>query len=184
MVMNMTEAAAIMKKVGGTDSDDDKHDEIRGFESGEGGEGAGNRGKAHVYNAWFIVLLKWVHSLFVFPEESNRIEKMADNILVNETLIDNRLSDVHTVCNIRLFSREERMKMKRAKSTFKHLHLRFLYGFANVFSGMRMLFSLSFLKHPRFPNADSGLRLVPKRPRIYLVELGDCSCRTSRLEAV
>ncbi len=39
-------------------------------------------------------------------EENDRVEKMADNILVNDTLIDNRLSDVHTVCNFRIFSRK------------------------------------------------------------------------------
>ncbi len=109
-------------------------------------------------------VVEWAHALFVFHEENDRVEKMAENILINDALIDNRLSDVHTVCNFRMFSREESRRMKRAKSRFMQLWLRFRYGFANALRGMRMLFSLTFLKTPLFCNADSGPRLVPKYP--------------------
>ncbi len=60
-------------------------------------------GKVHVCTAWFRVLLKSAFSLLVFRVKKDWVEIMADNILVNETLIDNRLSDVHTFATFACF---------------------------------------------------------------------------------
>ncbi len=160
-------ATLIMKKSTEGTLMDVEHDRSGDAESGEGGEGSEDRGKVHVCTAWFRVLLKWAVSLLGFRVEKDWVEIMADKILVNETLIDNRLSDVHTVCNFRVFSREERKKMKRAKSRFVQLWFRFRYGFANALRGMRILFSLTFLRHPRFSNAASGPRLFRSTPNLF-----------------
>ncbi len=116
-------------------------------------------------NARFHALLKWDHSLCVLPGEGDRVEKMADNMLVNDTLIDNRLSDVHTVCNFCLLSREESRKVKSARIT--HLCLRTLFGFVDGLLGMRMLFSLTFLTHPLFSIADSGPVSFRNTPNLF-----------------
>ncbi len=73
---------------------DERHD----GENGEGRRHGGSRGNVYGCYSWFRALSK----LF-FREECDRIKKTADYILVNDTLIDNRLSDVHTVCKVRLF---------------------------------------------------------------------------------
>ncbi len=44
-----------------------------------------------------------------------RIENLADDILVNDTMIDNRLSDVHTTCYMRFLSREEQRTVRHEK---------------------------------------------------------------------
>ncbi len=97
-------------------------------------------------------------------ESSDRIERIADNILVNESLIDNRVPAVDTVCEYRLFSREECRKMRTENSTFKRLCLRFWYGFANALRLTPMKISLTFRKCPRSISAHSVSRLVPRRP--------------------
>lgn len=126
-----------------SDSDDDEH----------GGSTRDCR-----QGLWFFFQL--AHSLTI----KDRIEKIADDVLVNETLIDNRLSDAHTVCNLCLLSREETRTVKRAKSLFNRLWLRFRFSFLNALRVIPILVSLAFLEFPHFPNVKSGPRLVPRRP--------------------
>ncbi len=63
---------------------------------------------------WFISGLQWVNARV--QSKPDRIEHIADKIRVNDTLIDNRLSDVHTVCNLRLLSMEESASVRSEKS--------------------------------------------------------------------
>ncbi len=147
-----------------SDSDADEDDGRIDAEFDERRGHCENRGNARGYNKCNLAFLQWARSIIIFPGERDRIKRMVDDILVNDTLIDNRLSDVRTVCNLRLFSREEDRKVKRAESAFKYWWLCFRYGFANMLRAIPMLFFLTFQKSPRFPHADSGPRLVPKRP--------------------
>ncbi len=101
--------------------------------------------------------------MFAGKEEPG-IEQIVDDLLVNDTLIDNRLSDVHTVCSFRLFSKMEEKILKKTRLMFRQLQLRFRYGIPNVFRGLKVLFSLAFLNVPFISDAESGPRLVPVRP--------------------
>ncbi len=94
----------------------------------------------------------------------HRIEELADDILVNDTLIDNRLSDVHTTCYMRFPSREEQKIVRLEKLWSKRLCVSVWFWTSSIFRLFRILFSLAFRKAPRLPNTEYGPFLLPSHP--------------------
>ncbi len=97
------------------------------------------------------------------PQQA-RIERLADEILVKEILIDNRLSDVYTACYVRLLSEDEERAVYKESSRVKRLCCRVWYSMRSILRLAIILVSLTFLKTPRLPNSKSGPRLLPRHP--------------------
>lgn len=70
---------------------------------------------------------------------------IADKILVNETLIDNRLTDVYTACYLNLLSEDEKHVVFQESSLGKRLCYRIWYSVCSILRLPNILLSLTFL---------------------------------------
>ncbi len=145
------------------DDAEDSDSEDEGDEHGELGE-HGDVGTAHDHGQYLSFFFNKFQSGGTLNQDERRIEKIADAILVNDSLIDNRLSDVHTVCHPRLMSNAERKIVKKAKHVLLRHWYALRYGIVNVVRVIRVLFSLALMKAPFVPNTESGPVIVPLHP--------------------
>ncbi len=97
-----------------------------------------------------------------FGSQKERIESQADEIEINDTLIDNRWSEVSTRCYIRFLSQPDQIILKRETSPWKRLLCATWYGLRGIYRFFRICLSLTFCKAPELPNSATGPRLLPR----------------------
>ncbi len=97
-----------------------------------------------------------------FDTQQDRIESQADEIEVNDTLIDNRLSEVSTRCTMRFLSQADKIILKRESSSWKRLMCAAWFGLRGIYRCIRICLSLTFCNGPRLPNSENGPRLLPR----------------------
>ncbi len=113
-----------------------------------------------------------LHYFRVSQREPDPIDVFADKIRVNESLGDNRLSDVGTVCDVRLLSQKENgiVSNKKEIPAFKRFLLRWWCRLWNAPRVVRLLLYIVFQNIPHVPSSISGPRLVPPHPESLWVK--------------
>ncbi len=114
-------------------------------------------------------LLRRLKSAFESDAHQERIEMQADEIEVNETVIDNRLSDVHTTCSMQFLSTDEQKFLRYEKHRSKRWCYIIWFWARSMLRMLRILFSLTFRDTPSLPNAEKGPRLLPRHPEIVWI---------------
>ncbi len=114
-------------------------------------------------------LLRRMTSAFESDAQQERIEMQADEIEVNETVIDNRLSDVHTTCSLQFLSHDEQKFLCYEKHRSKRWLSIAWFWARSMLRILRILFSLTFRQTPSLPNAETGPRLLPRHPEIVWI---------------
>ncbi len=93
-----------------------------------------------------------------------RITMQVEHMLVNDFLMDSRLSEVSTTCYMQWFSNAEWKMLHQAQPMKKRLLFRTWFFLLSVLRLFNILLSLRWCEAPRLPRTETGPRILPRYP--------------------